>query len=341
VTTPGDAALVNDGEKPSDFVSKPVFGDLKLHAEVMLPEGGGGGVMLLGRYEIRFTADRGFGAIPPGPGQAGRAPSLESFRGPGQWHDLDLVFRAPRFDESGKKVEDARFEKVLVDDILLHESIDLSGPTEGGIAGEVARGPLRFSGDRGVVALRGIAVRPMDGPVEEAGFVPLFDGEGLEGWETFGEATWLVDDDEVLVGSGRKGFLATTRDDYRDFELVARMKVSGGGNSGLFLRASASEGGLAGYEAEVNSSYPDEQHTGSLRDLAPVKAHLVAPGTWFDYRVRCVDEAGGTRLTIAVGGIVVTDFVDPEHRHARGRIAIEQHHEGSTVEIRALAIRVL
>jgi glucose/arabinose dehydrogenase len=347
VITPGDAALVNDGGPgespvaPTDFVSRPVFGDVKLHAELMLPAGGDGGVMLMGRYELRLTPDAAFGALAPGSGFAGRAPSLASFRGPGEWHELDLVFRAPRFDASGKKIQDARFEKVLMDDILLHEGIDLPGASEGGLAGpEAARGPLRFRGDRGRVAMRGITVRPMDEATAEPGFVPLFDGEDLEGWESSGRGSFAVDD-QVLVGSGPRTFLATARDDFADFEIAARMKVSDGGRSGILFHAQAADQGFAGYEAVVNSSYPDEEHTGSLRGLAPIRAHLVAPDTWFDYRVRCEREPQGTRIRISIQGIVVTDFLDRERRFGPGRIAVEQHHEGSTVEIRSLAIKEL
>ena len=170
--------------------------------------------------------------------------------------------------------------------------------------------------------------------------MPLFDGEDLEGWKTLGEGTWAVDD-EVLVGSGKKGLLATAREDFGDFEIAAQMKVSDGGRSGILFRAREGAQGWEGYEAVVNSSYPDEEHTGSLRGLAPVKTHLVAPDTWFEYRVRCEDTGEGTRIRISIGGIVVSDFVDRERRFGPGRIAILQHHEGSTVEIRSLAIREL
>jgi hypothetical protein len=145
----------------------------------------------------------------------------------------------------------------------------------------------------------------------------------------------------VLVGTGKRGFLATAREDFRDFEIAARMKISDGGRSSIRFRAREGAEGLEGYEAVVNSSYPDEPHTGSLRGLAPVKAHLVAPDTWFDYRVRCEEVREGTRIRVSIGGIVVTDFVDRERRFGSGRIAVEQHHEGSTVEVRSLALREL
>jgi glucose/arabinose dehydrogenase len=337
-TKEGVGALVNSSGA-SDFVSKPELGDARLHAEFMMPEGGGGGVMLMGRYEVRLSADARCGAIPKGEGFAGEPPALECFKGPGEWHDLDLVFRAPRFDASGAKTKNAFFEKVLVDDILLHESLEVPAPTEGGYAGEVARAPLRFRGDRGSIALGGIKVRPLEESADEKDFLPLFDGEGLEGWRKVGEAEWKVEDG-VLTGSGKKGFLATERADFRDFELAARLKISDGGDSGIFFRA-GDAGGIAGYEAEVNSSYPAEEHTGSLAGLAPLKVHLVAPGTWFDYRVRCEDEKEGTRIVISIDGIAITDFLDRERRFVSGRIAIEQHHEGSVVEVKALAVREL
>jgi len=344
VTKEGVGALVPVQPEATDFESKPLFGDVKLHAEFMMPEGGGGGVSLMGRYEIRLSADGRCGAIPEGEGFAGAAPALECFKGPGEWHQLDLVFRAPRFDAEGRKTKDAYFEKVLVDDILLHESLSLPGPTEGGTAGEAARGPLRFAGKPGKIALGGIQVLPLtpeEGePAGAEGFVPLFDGEGLEGWTKVGEAEWKIEDG-VLVGSGKRGFLATERDDFRDFELTARMKISDGGDSGLLFRAAEREGEVDGYEAEVNSSHPSEEHTGSLIGLVPVKVHLVAPDTWFDYAVRCVEEKEGTRIRISIGGIVITDHLDRERRFRSGRIAIEQHHEGSVIEVRALAIRKL
>jgi len=161
VTKEGVGALVPVEESASDFTSRPEFGDLTLHARFLLPEGGGGGVMLMGRYEVRLSADGKCGAIPAGGGFEGAAPALESFRGPGEWHDLDLVFRASGIDARGKKTKDATFERVLVDDILLHESLSLPGPTDAGFAGEAALGPLRFRGARGKIALGGIQVRPL------------------------------------------------------------------------------------------------------------------------------------------------------------------------------------
>src|SRR5690606_26103700 len=118
--------------------------------------------------------------------------------------------------------------------------------------------------------------------------------------------------------------------DYGDVEVAARVKISEGGNSGLYVRATPTDAWPAGYEAQINSDYADPQKTGSLYGLAPVRTQLVPPDTWFDYRVTCTEEPEGTRVVIRVNGVVFADHVDRQPlRFAAGHVAIQQHHEGS------------
>jgi hypothetical protein len=46
-------------------------------------------------------------------------------------------------------------------------------------------------------------------------------------------------------------------------------------------------------------------------------------------------------VTIQVDGVTFVDFVDAERKHARGHIALQQHHEGSVIEAKDLWIREL
>ena len=319
----GNGALVNvgfDAGGATHYTSDYEFGDGEYEINYMLPEAGHSRLWLQGRYAIELTA----------------------YRGPGLWHELKLSFRAPRFDAQGVKVENARIERLEVDEQLLHEKVELTGPSATApLTTEAANGPLVVDGKLGRVAIGGLRVKPrQDGEAEhEEGWQALFaEDDELSDWSRSGDALWRVEDG-VLIGEGPRGHLFTPAADYENLEVRARVKINGGGNSGLYVRASNSGEWPAGYEAQINSAFPDPQKSGSLYGLAPIKAHLIAPDTWFDYRVRCADEARGTRLSIWINGIQVVDYLDDQRRHTTGHIALQQHHEGSVVEVRDAFVR--
>ena len=81
---------------------------------------------------------------------------------PGKWQSFDIVFRAPRFDESGKKTANAVFEKVIHNGVVVHENAELTGPTRGGYGKEKPVGPLRLQGDHGPVAYRNIYIEELN-----------------------------------------------------------------------------------------------------------------------------------------------------------------------------------
>lgn len=183
--------------------------------------------------------------------------------------------------------------------------------------------------------------------------LPLFDGEDLQGFTGAGAAEWNVDDDGVLAGTGAAGALWTVRDDWRDVELTATVKISAGGRAALCLRAPSERtddaagvsadvsAGTFGYEVAINSSHPSSERTGSVKGLAQLAAQLVPEDTWVTLRVRCVDEAGGTRLSVWLADVRFVDVLDTERRWTRGRIGFARPHAGSVLEIRTLAVREL
>ena len=64
---------------------------------------------------------------------------------------------APQFDRDGKKIAHAVIVKVTHNGRVVHENVELSGPTRGGQP-EKAVGPLRLQGDHGPVAFRNIRI---------------------------------------------------------------------------------------------------------------------------------------------------------------------------------------
>jgi hypothetical protein len=350
LTKEGNGALVNVGPSPSPFVSREVFGDCKIHLRFQLPEKGNSGVYVMGRYEVQLLDSAGkeagltmgdCGGIYRGETWPGRAPDFNAFREAGQWHEMDIEFQPPRFDTAGRKTENARFLRVRIDDVLLHENVEVPEPTLGALFAEEAPfGPLMIQGDHTQVAIGDVRVFPKVPKTEPEGWTPLFDGSSLDGWRISDDGNWSVEDG-VIIGQGKTSHLFSPRGDYTNLEVRGRFKISDGGNSGFYFRTTFGPGWPAGYEAQINSTFSDPQKTGSLYAIVPNGTTLVPPDTWFDYRVRCVDEPAGVHVTIWVDGVVFVDHVDAEKKHARGHIAIQQHHEGSVIEAKDLWIREL
>lgn len=346
----GNGALVGTGEAGA-FAGRYGLGDGSLHLEFMLPKGGAGTLVLQGRHAVRLAdTPRGAaldpqacGGLPGAPGFAGVPPQRNAFHGPGLWHALDLDYRAPRFDAEGRQSEPARLLRLRIDDQLVHENVELSVANVADALEPAALGPLLLRAEGGL-AVRELRFRPAARAertrTREGWTRLLVDEDELERWTRTGGASWELEQG-VLQGEGAVGHLFSPRGDYGDFELSARVKVNEGGNSGIYLRATPGSVWPAGYEAQVNASHPDPQKTGSLYGLAPVRVHLVPPDTWFDYHLTVRDTDAGTRITIRVNGVLVTDHLDPQRRHRRGHVAIQQHHQGSRIEVRDLFLREL
>jgi hypothetical protein len=80
----------------------------------------------------------------------------------GLLEQADGIVRAPRFDASGKKIEPARFQRVLFNGQLVQKEVDVPGPTRAHRAiDEAAVNPLMLQGDHGPVAFRNIYTRPL------------------------------------------------------------------------------------------------------------------------------------------------------------------------------------
>jgi hypothetical protein len=177
---PGSGVIVNgkDG-KTANLFSKDEFGDIEAHVEFMVSKGSNSGVYFMGRYEVQVLDS--FGVKDPhysdcggiyqrwdpkrGKGQEGyegHPPKVNASKAPGEWQSFDVTFRTPRFDAQGKKTANAVFVKVVHNGQVVHENVEVTGATRGGIEGdEKPKGPLMLQGDHGPVAFRNIRVRAL------------------------------------------------------------------------------------------------------------------------------------------------------------------------------------
>jgi sugar phosphate isomerase/epimerase len=168
------------GVNVPSLVSKREFGDVRAHIEFMIPKGSNSGVYFQGRYEIQIFDSYGdtnttypgneCGGIYPRwdatrlvKSFEGHSPKVNASLPPGQWQTIDCVFKAPRFDNSGKKIANAYFIKVCLNGVLIHQNIELTGPTRASYKeDESTTGPLVLQGDHGPVAYRNVWVAPID-----------------------------------------------------------------------------------------------------------------------------------------------------------------------------------
>lgn len=183
-TKPGTGIIVNGPKgRTSHLLSKAEFGDIKAHIEFMVSKDSNSGVYFMGRYEIQvfdsWQKTSEYPGIECGGIYArwdrserkrfeGHSPRVNASREPGQWQTFNVIFRAPRFNKTGRKVSNARFETVYHNGVLVHEDIELTGPTRAGVYNnEKPTGPLMLQGDHGPVAYRNIRIEP-------AGPLPFF-----------------------------------------------------------------------------------------------------------------------------------------------------------------------
>src|SRR5207302_1282285 len=175
---PGSGVLVNGPSgRTGNIVTKQKFGDIEVHLEFMIPKGSNSGVKFEGLYEIQIfdsygkkkvTASDCGGIYPRAEREPkyhhideGTPPRSNAARPAGEWQTLDIIFTAPRFDASDKKIANARFVRVVLNKELIHENVEVKWPTGHAWHNkEIPAGPLLLQADHGPVAFRNIRVRP-------------------------------------------------------------------------------------------------------------------------------------------------------------------------------------
>jgi serine/threonine protein kinase len=207
-----------------------------------------------------------------------------------------------------------------------------------------ARGNVGLHANAGAIMyVRKIEIKEL--PLEEPGWVQLFNGMDLSGWELgrpVDGAKWQVKDG-AIVGQGPAGHLYTRRGNYASFHLRAEVKVNENSDAGIWFRAPNGPGKLfEGYEAQIGDD-TSRPMTGSLiRMIGPDVARLhvtekplVPPNTWFTYEVIST----GHTLQLKVNGSETARIED--RNHAAGHIVLEAFGDNTVVEFRKIEIQEL
>jgi hypothetical protein len=154
-----------------DIYTKQSFGDCQLHIEFWLPlmadaKGQGranSGVFLQALYEIQVLDSYG---LKSGTGDCGAIysiypPMVNACRPPKQWQSYDVFFHAPKFDDKGNKISNARMS-VLQNGVWIHEYAEVMNPTASPIGhDEKLPGPIVLQDHGCLVRYRNVWVRPL------------------------------------------------------------------------------------------------------------------------------------------------------------------------------------
>jgi len=174
-----------------------------------------------------------------------------------------------------------------------------------------------------------------------AGWLSLFDGKSLFGWDVPTESNWHVEGGAIVADTGTKSLLLTPFH-FDDFELRCSFHVAEGGNSGIFLRTAlnASDPAKDTYELNICDSHPTHK-TGSLVGRYVAENVPAVEGAWHDFRVHC----NGPVIQVWLDEKQIVDFTDTSDAvRLTGRIGLQMNEGRSAfrnVFIRPLSLKPL
>ena len=188
-----------------------------------------------------------------------------------------------------------------------------------------------------MLALLAPLVLASGGAKKEAGFVPLFNGENLDGW--IGDKnSYAVENGAIASKEGGRGDLMTEKT-YGDFVLRFDFKLTPGANNGLGIRQKRdSDGsGFDGIELQVIDNtakkYEDlkvYQYHGSLYGVAGAQRGYLKPvGQWNHQQVTL----DGRRVKVVLNGktilnVNIDEAAGDELLRRRENLSYESGHLG-------------
>jgi len=187
----------------------------------------------------------------------------------------------------------------------------------------------------------------------EPGFVSLFDGKTLDGWEG-NLKMFRVEDGAIIAGTQKERipnneFLCTKKT-YGNFELRLQAKLEGkGDNAGIQFRSKRipNHHEVIGFQADIGVMKGDQLIWGALYDESRRRRFLmtgdqtelkkaVRPDDCNDFVVRCE----GPHIQIRVNGYLAVDYVEKDADIADSGIIGVQIHSGEPAEASYRNIRI-
>jgi hypothetical protein len=169
-------------------------------------------------------------------------------------------------------------------------------------------------------------------PTVEEGFMPLFDGKTLDGWQG-GKENYVVKEESIVSQPMGNRNLATVKE-YGDFHLKFEFKLTPGANNGIGIRVPAEEEGkrldpaFQGIELQIIDDSSEKyaaikewQRHGSVYGVVAAKTgFLKPPGEWNSEEII----ARGKHITVILNGEKIVD-ADTEKASENGTLDGKAH----------------
>ncbi len=310
--------LVNDGHGPYATTEKN-YGDIEFEIDYKTVAKADSGIYLRGTPQVQIwdsitnknpKALLGSGGLHNNSeGKPGRFPSLHVDKPFGEWNHFRII-------QAGSRTTVFLNGKRVVNNAIMENYWDKTRKTP-----LPARGPIHLQTHGGEIRWKNINLREiapkeanqiLRGSDSNAGFVSIFNGKDLSGWQG------AVDDYEVKDGSivckPDQGGILFTDEEYSDFIVRLEFKVPPGGNNGLAIRYPGE--GRAAYDgmcelqvidndAEKNITRLDDRqvHGSAYAMVGAHRGYTRPAGTW-NYQEVTVK---GSTIKVELNGTVILE----------------------------------
>jgi hypothetical protein len=181
---------------------------------------------------------------------------------------------------------------------------------------------------------------PTNADKNKAGYLPIFNGKDLGGWQTIGKAKWVVEDGAIVGIQGDNntyGDLLTEKT-YKDFKLSVTYRVEWPCNSGVWFRYQSPS---KAYQADILEYKDPVCYSGTL--YCPGKMFLamntdktlVDRNGWNTMQVR----SKGNHIQIWINGHEVANVHDDTSDS--GRIGFQVHPGKQLAQMKIVVREVL
>lgn len=190
-----------------------------------------------------------------------------------------------------------------------------------------------------------ITLSSLQAQAQKKGWIRLFDGKSLEGWQVAENPETFKVEDGAIVVFGKRAHLFYTGPvndhKFKNFEYKAKVMTKPGANSGMYIHTAFQEEGWPsqGYEIQVNNSHTDWRRTGSVYGIQDVKEAPAKDDKWFTQHII----VNGNKITVKVDGKTINEYTVPAEggKLSTGTFALQGHDPKSKVYYKDIMVKPL